>query len=285
MKGKLIQTLILILLIGLNLTLLVLYLVELRRTRLVTQEAVDRVVALYEAEQVEIHTEIPQTVKRREAIALRAADLDGMVVRFLGDAEYSRTYIYGNKIQYRSGTAVLMADWGAHNINYRDSAYEENVESSGSDGELTEAEREMLMAAGRRFAEKWLGEDIMMMSSSGVGQVLTMTFCQLQEGELMYFNRVSVTLVPGGVRLAEIQYWDVDSGETKIESKPIDELLYQMLPQVSADMKRLQVESDSVEEMLDGYEIISYTRDTAIAYPNLTIVLGSGRYYHLRYTG
>ncbi len=285
MKGKLIQTLVLILLVVLNLILLILYLVELRSTRMITQESIDRVVALYEAENLSFEAQIGRTVKSRETISLKAADLDGMVTKYLGSRDYNRTYIYGNKIQYRTETLVLLADWSAHSISYRDSAFEKTEEESPPH-KLTAQEQEMLMAAGRRFAQQWLGEEVMLMSMVGTDGVLTMTFCQLQSGELMYFNKVAVTLVPGGVRSAEIQYWDIDSEQTRIESKPVDELLYQMLPEICADLaKSPDRESDTVEELIDGYEIISLSRDTAIACPNLTLVLTSGNYYHLRYTG
>jgi len=285
MKGKLIQTLVLILLVVLNLILLGLYITELRSTRIITQESVDRVISLYRSENLSFEAEISRTEENREALSLKAADLDGMVIRYLGEAEYNRTYIYGNKIQYRSGTCVLLADWSAHNITYRDSAFGEQEEAY-TPQTLTTQEQEMLQAAGRHFAQQWLGDDIMMMSWARSGRVLTLTFCQLQGENLMYFNKVVVTLVPGGVRSAEIQYWDLDSEETKIDSKPIDELLYQMLPEISSDLARsMERETDTVTQLVDGYEIVSYSRDKAIAYPNLTVVLGSGLYYHLRYTG
>lgn len=276
MKWKWITVPVIILLIGMNLLLLIFYLVENRRSYTLDSEEIERITAIYEEEGITFAETPSAKVSKRKVLTLTDYDLDKLATTFLegnslGGKEYDLTYIYGSKVQYTAGSIVISTDRENHRITYRDN----EVLERGPLEELTQEQQQMLASAARVFAAKWLGEDVMQVSCVTTGAEMNIRFCQMLGEEAAFFNYADVIITARGISQAQIQYFDYQDKETA-RSLPVDELLYMLLGKVAEQSKG---EGGVVKEIVWGYEI---DRQSGLAYPDLTLVMSTGELFTLR---
>ncbi len=282
MREKVIRIPLLILLLLLNLALLIANInSRIQRYRVNPQE-MDRVQAMYEDNGISFKKQ-PSSLRRlQSSLEIGPADLDAMVQDFLGNKEYSLTYIYGAKTQYNAGSTILIADWESHSISYRDTEVvsEESLESWKN--VLTEEEQLMLETVAMRFAQRWMGEDVLITSWTRSGDTLRVTFAQMDDEEVYYFNSMTVVVLRSGIQSAELSYWRILGNGDPVDAMPMDEMLYRGLDDIlSSDRGR--TETDTVNDILNGYTLEAVYGDTGLAMPTMTMIMDSGKQFVLSY--
>ena len=284
MREKWIRWPILILLILLNAGLFVFYLTERRGANTASVQEINRVVDLYGQEDITFKKQPAGTVSPRTILTLGSADLDQMVIDYLQGADYDLTYIYGAKVQYNSDSLVIIADWDDHSITYRDNLADDNPEGIIWGRVLSEDEQLRLETAARTFAQKWLGDSVVVTSWIRSGEILTVTLCQVREDQIYYFNNAEVTVNRKGISEARIEYWNVVGENAGVDPIPMDEMLYAALNMIKSDENMIRRNTgDQVISLTDGFEILSYEGEEITALPCLTLVMESGRQFHLSY--
>ncbi|MCF0135447.1 MAG: hypothetical protein HUJ69_03390 [Lachnospiraceae bacterium] len=280
MRKRIIYIPVLTALIGVNLVLLIMLVGEKQGTSRVGTRELARVVAMYEEAGITFRAQPSAFSGVHEELILGSADLDSMVLDFLEGAQYSMTYIYGAKTQYNSGSAVLLADWDRHSISYKDSGVMPEQSDMSLQPVLTEEEQLMLEAVARRFAQKWLGEDVIAVGWTRSGSTLTVSFAQIVDERIYFFNSASVTVIREGIQAAEISYWEAGSYGDVRETLPMDEVLYRLLQDIRS---KNQGQTDEVRTLMDGYVIDSMDGNRAVAGPTLTLIMESGKQYRSSY--
>lgn len=289
LREKIIRIPVLILLISANLILLFTYIYENVSALRVNAQQMEQVLDLYKEVNITFRQQPSGALKRFKALALEPADLDAMVQSFLDDADFDLTYIYGAKTQYNSGSMVLIADWEDHSIAYRNTAIgSKEQEEPWRQVVLSDEQRLMLETVARKFAQRWLGNDVIATGWVRSAETLTVTFAQVASGVIYYFNAISVTVVQEGVQSAEIQYWSVQGDGDEVDTMPIDEMLYLQLKTIRQQTMNVlggmgEKQGDTVLSIMNGYSIEVMDGDTATALPTMTMLMESGKQWRRSY--
>ncbi|MBQ7058520.1 MAG: hypothetical protein IJM83_04365 [Firmicutes bacterium] len=252
-----------------------------RNEKMVSQDQMDAVLSLYEEKEVTF-AEIPDAVNPGfTALELKTADVDLMTERFLGKESFDKSYIYGSKVQYNSGSITLLTNRPAHTITYTD----ESIKAWQAPEDLTdEALFSMLQPLARRFAEKWL-DSVFLSEWRQDDNGYRFIYRQLEGDQIYYFNSISLLVTMDGVKTAVLTVWEVSAEGKPLVTLPKDEMLYAGLNK----MIELRETPGTIERMYDGYVIDSTESDgsdeTAVAVPVQTMILSSGRTITIRYTG
>lgn len=282
MRERIIRIPLLILLLLLNLGLLIANVNSRIQRYSVSPQEMEQVQKLYEDSGIDFKAQPSMRGKQRSALEIGPADLDAMVQEFLGDREYSLTYIYGAKTQYNAGSTVLIADWDSHSISYRDTEVVSEDAKEPWRNVLTEEEQLMLETVAMRFAQRWMGENVLITSWTRSGDTLTVNFAQMEDQEVYYFNSMQVVVLRGGIQSAELSYWKVlGSGET-VDAMPMDEMLYRALDAILYS-EHTRAEEDTVNDILDGYSLETVYGDRGLAMPTMTMIMESGKQFVLSY--
>ena len=282
MSQRLVRQLIISLLLTLNVFLGVYLLTSSRLDSLHTRERLNQVLALYEQAGITFQ-ETPQESSRivRNRLELSTADVDAIVEAFLGEEIYSKSYIYGSKVQYQKDDITILTNRPQHTITYTDESVSAWTPPEGlSETELTS----MIQPLARRFAENWLGE-VYLSEWRQDENGYRFVYRQMIEDEIYYFNTISLVVTMDGVRTAVITIWNVDGTGESLQGLPQDEMLYSGLIQITAS-STVQAQ---VERVFDGYVIgktvTSSGEQTAVAVPVQTIRLVGGKSVITRYSG
>jgi hypothetical protein len=285
------QIILIVWLLCLNLVLGLYSAVEKRQADEISTSQLDRILDLYRDNGITFQKKPSRRIVSWRALQLGPADLDGLVRDFLGDLPYEQTFIYESRAQYVSDDRTITVDWSQHSISYQDLsiAPSGSARVSGSSipqGSLTPQETMMLEEIGRRFAARWLGENVFLQSSVPRGNYLDMTFCQMDEGRIYYFNRIRLSVSQKGIGTASMVIWDVTGRGEKLDTMPADEMLYAQLSDILAEGQEDGTKiTDTVTGIYDGYEIEEQTDQKATAVPDQTLVLSSGKTVRLSYLG
>lgn len=320
MKTGKVKLIVLIMLIALNVGLFASYAVgRMQEERTSTRELSD-VMKLYEEENISFRT-MPSTGNDSyQKMKLESADLDRLTVEFLSGASYERTLIYDSRVQYICGSITLLVDYATHSVQYRDSSVAvPDSPISGLQGEgpaFKNGEEDlyqgMLEEVGRGFAQRFFGGEVFLVESRASGQSTHLTFAQVADNQILYFNNIEMTLSREGISSATVTYWKISENEGTLSTLAIDEQLYAHLVDLeqtddqqddardggkpgsaAADAAQEdrgagesgETPNDEVIVLMDGYEILEQDSDTAVAVPNSTMLLASGRKSTIRLTG
>ena len=281
MNRRVVRFMILGSLLLLNLFLLLYSWQRARKERWVSQDQMDAVLSLYEKNGVSF-AEVPDRMNPSfTALELKTADVDRLAERFLDKESFDKSYIYGSKVQYNSGTITLLTNRPAHTITYTDEA----IGSWKAPEELSEEDLfSMLQPLARRFAEQWLGNVFLSEWRQDINGY-RFIFRQLTDERIYYFNSISLLVTMEGVKTAVLTVWEVSGEGKSLITLPKDEMLYAGLTR----MTELRETPGEVEHIYDGFVIDSTgkhgTDDTAVAVPVQTMILSSGRMITMRYTG
>ncbi len=291
MQSKTVRTLVLLLLTILNIGLLIYYVQDRWEKTRLTPKDVSRITDFYEEAGITFETPIPTKNVTYRSWLLKEADLDQAVLSFLSGEVYNKTYIYGAKVQYTAGNKMMVADWQRHSISYTDTSLSDTARTTQPERivfepALTISERVMLEQVGRTFAVKWLGEDLHLSEWRQSGQKLYLEFHSLRDGIIQFFNTVELEVTKEGIVKATITLWQVDQEQEALISMSVDEVLFEQLKKIKEDLSSSTERSqDTVTGILPGYEIEKEEGATAVAVPNLTLVLQSGLQYTVRFSG
>ena len=277
MNGKRLNLLILILLIGLNLALFAYYCFQKISVNWVSIERMNQIESLYLENGIAIQVNPDRKNTPQPDLVLGEADLDKLVESFLVD-RYDKSYIYGSKVQYTTGSIVILTDRKNHSISYMD----ESKKSEDKASQNAEEMLEILEAVAGGFARKWLGDEIYLSDSGMAGDEFYYVYHPVQEGAILYFNELTIHMTTKGVTTAQLSYWAVKGKtEKKYEQMPIDEILYAQLGMIKKDMGENQREE--VVQIRNGYQLLE-DEEGAAAVPTITIVVKSGRKYVMNRT-
>lgn len=291
MRVRKLQILILVWLVCLNLVLTAYIAVRQQETNQISTSQLDKILDLYRENGITFQIKPSRRIVNWRALQLGPADLDSRVREFLGDLPYEQTFIYESRAQYLTDDLMITVDWSQHSIRYQDLAIAPagSTQISGSSipkGSLTAQQTMMLEEIGRRFAVRWLGENVFLESSKPQGGRLSLTFCQMGDGCIYYFNRMRIVVSPKGVETASMVIWDVTGKGEKLDTMPADEMLYAQLSNILAEEPEDGTKiSEVVTGLYDGYEIEEQTDQKATAVPDQTLVLLSGKTVKLSYQG
>lgn len=278
MNGKKMTVIMLSLLICLNLFLFVYYLYQKSVTEKVPAERLEQITKLYEENGIHLTAALKEEKLRGGYLKLGEADLDAMAQKVLEDG-FDKSYIYGSKVQYTAGDVTIITDWQQHQVFY-ESEIQHSIEEmqQPQSMEMSEEEqRQMLFPFVRSFAQKWLGTDVYLVEEQKEEEGFRFVFCQVQEEVNLYFNRIEIHVMRGGIKSARLTYWETE-GETEKSYNllPVDEILYAQLGMIKKEMRN---EGDEeVVQLLSGYQLTE-TEEGVLAAPALTIVLKSGKKY------
>ena len=252
-----------------------------REGKACTEEQMKQVFRIYEQNEITF-AELPdRTNPSFRGLLLKTADVDKMAERFLGKESFDKSYIYGSKVQYNSGSMILLTNRPSHTITYTNEAIEswENPE-----GLSEEALFSMLQPLARRFAEEWL-DNVVLSEWRQDDNGYRFIYRQMVDDQIYYFNSISLLVTMDGVRTAVLTVWEVSTEGREMSTLPRDEMLYASLQKIL----EFREAPGRVEKIYDGYVIDSTMEDgmdeTAVAVPVQTMVLSSGRQITIRYTG
>ena len=281
MNRRVVRWMILGSLLLLNLLLLIYSWQKARQERQISQDQMDAVLQLYEEKGVTF-TEVPDGSNPSfTALELKTADVDQMAEKFLDKESFDKSYIYGSKVQYNSGSITLLTNRPAHTITYTNEA----IKSWEAPEDLSEEDLiSMLQPLARRFAEQWLG-NVFLSEWRQDANGYRFIYRQLENDRIYYFNSISLLVTMDGVKTAVLTVWDVSSEGKSLVTLPKDEMLYAALTKIT----ELREAPGNVERMYDGFVIDSTGKtgsdETAVAVPVQTMILSSGRTVTIRYSG
>ena len=230
------------------------------------------------------------SLERSQKISM-IAEIDGimkkMTVTIVRMDEKEISYVTSRSTKEKT----LVADWQAHSIVYTDIELNKKDLLQSREGAmyqtpLTTEERLMLEQVGRTFASKWLGEALHLTQWRQSGQRLTLEFHPVEGESILFYNSVEMEVTKDGVIRAIITMWRTDTDGETLTTMPLDEILFEQLKFMNEDLKTSSERTeDTVTAIIPGYEIISQDGETAVAVPNITIVLESGLQYTVRLSG
>lgn len=312
MNERKMRIIILILLVCLNLLLVGYYGYQRLSVNRVPAERIEQVVQLYSEAGIDFAVLPERNNFPKANLELGEADLDALAENYLGSG-FDKSYIYGSKVQYTSGSVLVITDREQHRISYQDEA----IATGGANGRANgragaemaegqvlpgwseknrplgeEEEKEMLLPSARNFAKQWLGKNVYLYECRAEAEGFYFLFYQMKKEEILFFNQIEIWIAPGGIQRAEIQYWDV-AGEVEYsyELLPTDEVLYAMLSMMQEDITEPSAAEpgvggnrEEVTAILDGYELKEAEEQT-VAVPCTMAVLQSGRKYRMNRGG
>jgi len=282
MREKWVKLAVILLLVALDAGLLIYFIRTQRSESEVPAEVMSQVESLYEKAGINLTADMSEFGKNEEwySLELETADLDQMVESFLGEQEFSRSYLYGSKTQYTLGTISITTSREQHTITYRDS-------SVGGGNHLDmplsgEENRAILRSVARRFAVRFMGDEVYLSEERRDQEGYRFTYHQMSGDTVYYFNSMTLLVTQEGVKSAVLTYWEVAGEGESLQTLTPDEALYAALYELTDGKSSVSVLL-TVSEIHNAYVISAQTSAEAVAVPELVLQTTSGKEAIVKY--